>query len=72
MLYTLLAKVYGFPELLDFLPVTWFSDMPKGEDSEYYKVVPSSEKSYSALYTALAGLALVLVGCLLMYVKKAG
>ena len=40
VLYTLLAKVTGFSELLDFLPVSWFSDILKGQNSDFYKVVP--------------------------------
>lgn len=70
VLYTIVAKVIGIPELADYLPVSWFGGQADG--TEYYKILGSSEKSYSWLYTLVIGALLVVSGFLIKYFGKNG
>lgn len=67
VVYAIIAKTTGIPELIDFFPVNWFSDSLKSSDHSLYQVVPGNGSSYSWLYTAIFGAALIIVGGILIY-----
>lgn len=66
VLYTLLAVALGLPRPADFLPIEWFGEVPEGN---YYKIVASSSRDYSTLYTIGLGLAIAGLGFLLSKFK---
>ncbi|GAB1263816.1 hypothetical protein NBRC116493_02690 [Aurantivibrio infirmus] len=64
-LYTLLAMLFGIPEITDLLPVSMFS-----ETQNHYKVVATDKKSLSAWYTLGVGAVLIIIGVVLPCFSK--
>ncbi len=61
--YSVLAMVFGFPLITDFLPVS-------GSDgSSFQKIVQSSEASYENIGTILAGTILILLPFIIKFLK---
>ena len=66
VLYTLLAVALGLPRPAEFLPIEWFGEVPEGS---IYKIVSSSSRDYSTLYTIGLGLVSTGLGFLLRKIK---
>jgi len=63
IVYALLSRFTGITPVGGLLPVHWFSGLPK---SEYYKVIPSPEASYSWFISIIIGCVMCFIGWLLI------
>lgn len=58
--YGLLARVIGWPDPTDFMPIEWFYGSSGRQP--YYNIVVSDEPSYTWIYTVGFGVVVCLVG----------